>query len=215
MSHGTIAAPPAMEPPRGAYEKRRLTVADMERMVETGILLDGGPEFLLDGEIYLRMTENEAHAQAVASVMECLLDRLDRASWWVRQDHPLVLSEDSMPEPDVVVLRGPRLSFAGRRPTAADAALVVDVANTSYLGDKNWMGPRLARAGVPEYWIVNVRAHRVEVYRGPIPDAQGHFTYPDPTLHAIDGEVPLVLGGATFPPIAVRDLLQGALPESP
>jgi Uma2 family endonuclease len=52
-------------------------------------------------------------------------------------------------------------------PLPEHALLVIEVADTSLDHDRNIKGPLYARAGIPEYWIVNLNGERIEVYREP------------------------------------------------
>jgi Uma2 family endonuclease len=68
-------------------------------------------------------------------------------------------------QPDLVLYRAEEVR--GRLPAAGDALLVVEVADTSLTYDRNIKLPLYARAGVPEAWIVDLRADTVEVHSDP------------------------------------------------
>ena len=122
MSPATTLAAPA--PPRVAPDdgapRRLWTIAEMIRMVEAGILQEGGPEYLLDGEMFCRMTKHPPHSIIKANLYECLRARLDPTTWTVRVEDPIVLRPDSNPEPDLVVAHGARLDYVHRHPGPAD-----------------------------------------------------------------------------------------------
>jgi Uma2 family endonuclease len=86
--------------------------------------------------------------------------------WVVNKEDPLV-DGDSVPEPDLAVLRGPRETYARRLPRDADAALVVEVADASLARDRIDKKRIHARSGIPFYWIANLPAGRIEVYSDP------------------------------------------------
>src|SRR5262249_58395264 len=88
----------------------------------------------------------------------------------VRSENPLRLGERAEPEPDVVILR-PHVA-EDRHPGAADALLVIEVADTSLRTDRGRKRTMYARAGIPEYWIVDLVHDRIEVYREP---ARGRY----------------------------------------
>ena len=50
----------------------------------------------------------------------------------------------------------------------ADPVLIVEVAETSLTFDREHKGSLYARAGVMDYWIVNLVDRQLEVYRGPV-----------------------------------------------
>ncbi len=78
-----------------------------------------------------------------------------------------VVLPDSVPEPDICVARGDARTYLTRHPTAADCALVIEVADSSLLRDQRDKTRIYARAGIPLYWIVNLPDRRVEVYSNP------------------------------------------------
>ena len=81
----------------------------------------------------------------------------------MRQEASLLLA-DSVPEPDVAVIRGARADYRDRHPTVAE--LVVEIAVTTLASDRE-KAALYAEAGVGEYWIVSAEAGQVEVYRRP------------------------------------------------
>jgi Uma2 family endonuclease len=58
----------------------------------------------------------------------------------------------------------PRASAAAH---PADPALVIEVADTSLAFDREHKASLYARAGVPDYWIVNLIDEALEVHRDP------------------------------------------------
>ena len=82
----------------------------------------------------------------------------------VSVQNPLVLGEHGEHYPDLVLYQA---GVRGRVPEARDALVVVEVADTSVSYDRNVKLPLYARAGVPEAWLVNLRAGLVEVHSGP------------------------------------------------
>lgn len=89
--------------------------------------------------------------------------RLARGGLVVRQEASLLLT-DSVPEPDVVVVRGKEEDFRLVHPNTAE--LVVEIAVTSLAADRE-KAALYAEAGIGEYWIVLAEAGQVEVYRRP------------------------------------------------
>jgi len=92
-------------------------------------------------------------------------------AWHVRLHSPLALGEESELEPDVAVVSGTPLDYVSAHP--ATAALVVEIADSSLRVDRRVKASAYARAGLPEYWIVNLVESAVEVHRDPqaIPEA--------------------------------------------
>lgn len=155
-------------PPLGV---RRFTVEEYERLGETGVLCEDDSVELLEGLIVKKMTKNPLH-DATIDILTRLFGRLLPGGWFLRVQNVL-RTPDSEPEPDVVVTRGNPEDFRRRHPTAGDVALVVEVAESSL--ERDWKKCRLyARAGVAQYWIVDLNANGVEVFTEPNPVA-GNF----------------------------------------
>ena len=129
-------------------------------------LAEDNPEFrhseLIRGIIVEKEVKTPSHDFLTGGITD-LFKREVRPGLVVRQEASLLLT-DSVPEPDVAVVRGAREDFRARHPTTAE--LVVEVAVTSLASDRE-KAALYAEAGVAEYWIVLAEAGKVEVYRWP------------------------------------------------
>src|SRR5205807_2316994 len=121
---------------------------------------------LLDGEIIRRMTQRPPHAVVVAQAASVLTQAFG-TRYHVRPQLPLILNDWSEPEPDAVVAPGTPFDYLTEHPKAADATLVVEVADTTLRFDRTRKRAAHARSGVREYWIINLLHRQVEVYRDP------------------------------------------------
>jgi Uma2 family endonuclease len=146
--------------------KKLFTVDEYYRMADAGIL---GPEDrveLIDGEIIEMSPIGSRHLACVNRA-----NRLFVTTFGVRVvvsvQHPLQLSNYTEPEPDIVLLRPREDDYAAKKPSAEDALLVVEVADTTLRFDMNVKLPRYAAAGVPEVWIENLPEDLLLVYRDP------------------------------------------------
>ncbi len=181
----------------------RLTV-DQYRALLHRAGTDREPVELLEGWMVPKRGEDAIHATSVDLTIDALGGRLP-PGYIVRGTHP-VTTEDSEPQPDVLVARGGRRDYAARHPTPTECALVVEVANTSVRYDRGIKRRIYARAGVPVYWIVVLPERAVEVYTGPSGPAA------EPAYAAVrqfaDGDrVPVVVDGVEVGTVAVADLL--------
>jgi len=144
----------------------RLTRARYDQMVEAGIL---GPEDqveLLDGLLVAREPQGNRHA-IVVTLIRGALERAFGRSCYVREEKPIALDDLSEPEPDLVVVRGrPRDHLTTGHP--ARPLLIVEVAESSLKLDRMRKGTLYARAGIQDYWVVNLKAKVLEIYREPV-----------------------------------------------
>ena len=90
----------------------------------------------------------------------------------VQVQSPLVASDESEPEPDLAVV--PDGTYKTGHPEHAH--LVIEVALSSTKKDRLVKAPLYARSGFTEYWLVDVTAQAVEVYRGPAADGYQSMT---------------------------------------
>ena len=135
---------------------------------------------LLDGLLVVREPQGSSHAAIVEQIGRVLAARSATAGTSFRRHHaPLALGEHSEPEPDVAVVAGMPRDYVAAHPSTV--ALVVEVADSSLRLDRRVKANVYARAGVPEYWIVNLVARTLEVYRDPQPAADARTTGPTVT----------------------------------
>ena len=72
-----------------------------------------------------------------------------------------------MPQPDVVLFK-PRADFyAAKKPTPEDVLLVVEVSDSTLSYDRKIKLPRYAAAGIPEFWIEDLKHDLLLVHREP------------------------------------------------
>jgi Uma2 family endonuclease len=149
-----------------AVQPYRFTVEEYQRMGETGILTREDRVELIDGQI-VRMTPiGPPHSGTVMALHQMLASLLgDRAVLSVQS--PVILSDFSEPEPDVVLLKPPLGTYRQRHPNPDDVLLLIEVADTSGAYDRRVKLPLYAEAGISEYWIVDLERNLIGVHRSP------------------------------------------------
>jgi Uma2 family endonuclease len=177
---------------------------ECDRLVEHGIFASGERVELLGGLLVVRERQGGRHATAVRMVEEAL--RAAFASGWdVRGQLPVALDEESEPEPDVSVVPGSFRDDPHAHP--AGAVLVVEVADSSLALDRGEKAGLYARARVPEYWIVDLAGHALEVSRDPAPDPRPPFGWRYREVVALRAGEAITPGAAPAAVIAVADLV--------
>lgn len=164
-------------------EPFRYTREQYRRMGEAGFF-DGARVQLLDGEIVQMSPMGGAHAVAIM-LAGSVLQRVFGPEYSIRTQLPLSLAGPSDPEPDVAVVKGPARNFVKQHPSTA--VLVVEVSDTTLAYDRTEKAALYARAGIPEYWIVNLNDRVLEILRAPAPDAnapKGHRYFDLQTVDA-------------------------------
>ncbi|HME96950.1 MAG TPA: Uma2 family endonuclease [Methylomirabilota bacterium] len=159
-----------MSPPE--IPVRRWKRLEYERLVEGGFLGPGDPIELLGGQLIVAEPQGSRHFAAIRAAEEALRSALG-PGWEVRGQGPLALDDESEPEPDLAVVPGSFRDYRAEHPSRP--VLVVEVAESSLLLDREHKGSLYARARIADYWIINLVDHALEIYREPARDASAVF----------------------------------------
>ncbi|NJP10004.1 MAG: Uma2 family endonuclease [Leptolyngbyaceae cyanobacterium RU_5_1] len=138
---------------------------EYHRMIAAGILVDRRVE-LLKGEIIEMAVEGEPHAYARNEADEYLTELLGTRAK-VRQDSPITLPNDSEPEPDIAVVQRLGREYRSHHPYPDNIFWLIEYAESSLEKDVEVKSKVYAEAGIREYWVVNLRAMQVIVFRNP------------------------------------------------
>ena len=191
---------------------RRWKRVEYERMIECGIFRPDEHLELLGGLLVVREPQSEPHVIALQK-SQAALQRAFGIGWNIRPAAPVALDEDSAPEPDLAVVPGEPDDYLPAHPSRP--VLVVEISLTSLAFDREHKSSLYARAGVADYWIVNLVDRVVEVRRRPAP-ADGSpygFSYEDLiVLGPGDVITPVAASAAVIP---VVDLLPRDPTRSP
>ena len=146
---------------------KRWKRVEYERLVDRGAFDPGDRVELIDGLLLVAEPQSSSHYTAIQLVERALRFAFGEG-WTVRTQAPIALDDASEPEPDVAVVRGGVRDFARAHPV--DPVLVVEVSLSSLEFDREHKASLYARAGRPEYWIVNLVDRVLEVRREPAPE---------------------------------------------
>jgi Uma2 family endonuclease len=157
-----------------AIEVRRWTREEYDRMIAAGVFAPGEKVELVDGEILSMTPQGTAHAAAICLVSTAL-ESAFASGFFLRIQLPVATDALSEPEPDLSVVQGSPRDYLANHPSCP--VLVVEVADSTLEYDRQRKARIYARAGVQDYWIVNLVDRCVEAYRspdqGPIAPANG------------------------------------------
>ena len=182
------------------FQRHRFTAADFEAMVAAGILNDEDRVELLEGEVVDMAPIGPPHAACVRRLTRLFVTRLGDVD--VSVQNPIRLSDLSEPEPDVTVLAPRPGDYEESHPRPEDVLLLVEVADSTLLRDREWKLPLYAQAGIPEVWIIDLTGRTVECHREPGPTGYGRTDRLAPGEQA----VPAAFPGVAF---AVTEILSG------
>ena len=182
-------------------QSRHWTLAEYYQLAEEG-WFRGQRVQLIEGEIIQMPPQGHAHAKSLMHISRWLHDMFKKDDL-VRIQMPLNAMEDSDPEPDAAIIRGPMDQYHDH---PQSALLAIEVADSSLRLDRR-KAKIYAAAGVQEYWIVNLSDRCVEIHREPQVDKQSKtgFAYQSRTI-AGESEMisPILLASAQ---VKVAELL--------
>ena len=137
-------------------------------------LFEGRRVELIEGQVIDMAAMKSPHAVAV-DLADAALKGVFGPGYYIRQQKPFVISNISEPEPDIAVIKGHIRDFTNAHPAAAE--LIVEVADSSLRYDRTVKGSLYVKAGIAEYWIVNLEDQQLEVYSEPRPDADADYGF--------------------------------------
>ena len=146
-------------------ERLRLRAVDFELLTESGAFAECRKTELIDGDIYVMNAQLARNARVKSRLLVAFVDRLKAIGSDLEAlvEVSVRVSDDSVPEPDIVLSR-----YWGDRFVPGEmAALVVEVADTTLRTDLGRKAELYASAGVPEYWVVDVGGNRVVIHADP------------------------------------------------
>jgi len=184
-----------------SYEARtrRFSRAEYERLIDLGVFQPGEAIELIGGDLIVAEPQSAAHYTAIQKTAKAL-EAAFGPGWAVRTQGPIGLDDDSEPEPDVAVVPGSPDDYGRAHPS--HPALTVEVAESSLAVDRQHKGSLYARAGLPDYWVLNLVDRVLEVYREPAPDAAAPFGWRYARREVFDASArvtPLAASGSSIP----------------
>lgn len=150
---------------------RLWTRAEYHHADEDGIF---GPDERLElirGEIVRMSPQQKPHVGGVyrsSHVFEDVVEAMtDGVARHIRSQAPIVLSNNTEPEPDVAVVLGNHEDYELRDCTGRDVLLLIEVSDKTLSYDRNRKAQIYAEEGIADYWVLNVRGRQLEIRRDP------------------------------------------------
>jgi Uma2 family endonuclease len=154
---------------RSAMPYHRWSVDEYHQMAQAGLLDETDRVELIEGELIDMAPIGSKHAFLVDRLAE-LLSSGPNAGHMVRVQNPVVLGERNEPQPDIALVR--RVSYIDRHPCSDDILLIVEVSDTTLEYDREVKLALYARHGIPEVWLLDVKAGELTAYQDP---AEGQY----------------------------------------
>jgi Uma2 family endonuclease len=163
LRHGEIVRPSGGAAP--VAERVAVSPDDVMRLMDQGVFEDGQRVELLDGRLWEKMGQGTKHYWAIWWFARALQE-VEAAGYTVLSQAPVTFPR-SLPEPDVVLLRGAPSETAGVTASSGLMALAVEVADSSLHRDLGLKMREYALAEVPEYWVLDLQARVLWIHRQP------------------------------------------------
>jgi Uma2 family endonuclease len=163
----------------------KFTLDQYHQMIAAGIL-DDAPIELLHGELVQMSPEGEPHAYYRTDAKNYLIQLLgDRIL--LREGAPITLpTTQSEPEPDIAIVQPLGREYLQHHPYPENIFWVIEYSNSSLTKDLQVKTKTYATAGIPEYWVINLRTMELIVMRDPENgDYRSQLTLTSGTLHPI------------------------------
>jgi len=167
-----IALNTALEPPVPLIPPRKRWTRDECKLLETSGIWEQQRLELINGELISKMGQNRPHVVFLNRMFQWLVETL---GWGrVYQDSPIDVAPGdnpiNEPEPDLIVLKRPFASFEKANTQPDELALVVEVSDSTMRFDRTVKAALYARAGIIEYWVLDVSGRGLIVHREPTPE---------------------------------------------
>jgi len=148
---------------------RLWTVDEYYRMAKAGILPSDERVELIAGQVIKKMSPQSPPHATTIRYTKAVLENILPADALLQIQLPIRLDDRSEPEPDLAVVMGDELRYADRHPRPDEIYLIVEVADTTLRSDREFKGNSYARAGIADYWIVDINGRQLYVLREPSP----------------------------------------------
>ena len=154
-----------------APRKRLFTRKEYHAMGKAGIFAPNERVELLEGEIIAMSPAGSRHSSCILLMTEWFYEsgRLNGRAH-IHSQNPVVVSDVSEPEPDLMLLAYRQDRYALGKPRPQDILLLVEVSDSSLGYDRNVKLRSYAESGIPETWIANLRDDCIEAHTDPSPE---------------------------------------------
>ena len=146
-------------------ERKKWTRDECRQLLEMGLLEEARFE-LIGGDIVPKMTQHERHIYTCKQVQKAL--EAIFGTDYVRLAAPIAIGEYEEPEPDAAVMHRPLVDYLRLgTPLPEEVRLAVEVSDRTLRQDLNAKKLQYGRAGIPEYWVVDINARTLHVFQQP------------------------------------------------
>jgi Uma2 family endonuclease len=155
---------------------KRFTLEEYHKLTELGFFHEDDHIQLINGELIEMVAKGRAHETCLRKLWKELPVVIgNRAT--LQSQAPITIPPKSEPEPDFAIVKNRDDDYLSSHPQGEDVLLVIEVADSSIEYDQKVKIPLYAKAGIPDYWILNLLDNCLECYSEPYQNQQGIFGY--------------------------------------
>ncbi len=154
---------------------KRFSLAEYHRLIELGFFQENERIELINGQIIQRLAKGTPHSVCNTLLFGELFTLLQGQAT-IRNQEPIILGDDSEPEPDLVIVRNRCDRYLNSHPSIADILLVIEVSDSTLKYDREVKLSLYAESEIDNYWLFNLVANCLEAYSQPY-QIQGSFEY--------------------------------------
>ncbi|WP_066384391.1 MULTISPECIES: Uma2 family endonuclease [unclassified Anabaena] len=155
---------------------KRFTVDEYHRLGELGFFAENERVELIKGEIFEIVAKGKPHSVCLTRLYRELFKLMGEQAT-LRGQEPIIISDNSAPEPDMVIAKNTLDDYLANHPQPLDILLLIEIADSSLKYDQEIKLPVYAEAGISDYWIFNLLDNCLECYSEPYHDLKGNFGY--------------------------------------
>ena len=148
-------------------------VKDYRQLVSAGVLESEDRIELIEGELIMMPPIGPEYSASTSNLFFCLSRRLSEKTR-LRVSDPITLSSFSEPQPNIAIVKARADHYKSAHPTPKDVLVVIEVVDSSADFDNTVKAKLYGKAGIPEYWIVEIEEACVRVFTEP--SKQGYRT---------------------------------------
>lgn len=157
-------------------QAKRFTLDEYHRLGELGFFHEDDRIELIKGEIIQMSAKGTAHEVCISKLLRELIRLLgDNAT--LRCQSPIIIANDSEPEPDFAVVQNSPDDYLSAHPKPANVLLVIEISDSTLNYDQNVKLPLYAEAEISDYWIFNLFDRQLEAHSEPYQSSQGKYGY--------------------------------------
>ena len=149
-----------------ALETMSWSLKRYHEAIRAGILTKHDRVELIHGQLVSKIPIGEDHSGCIELLQDYFRELFGR-QYRYRSENPVPILPNSEPEPDFLIADKLAPGNKLRHPTLKETRLIIEVAYSTLSYDRKVKAPLYASSGIPEYWIINLKDRKIEVYHGP------------------------------------------------